>query len=107
MHFWFKHNVNDYIVIDNDMHEIELENLYAITEKMLVKNENRAVGWYSLNILSTTNLSSRAFWSDLFSAFKDRPFMLTSRHGLRLDITVRKRSGQMWWFFGNVIYNPK
>ena len=26
---------------------------------------------------------------------KDRPFILTSRHGLRLDITVRKRSGQM------------
>ena len=27
--------------------------------------------------------------------FKDRPFILTFRHGLKLDITVRKRFGQM------------
>ena len=46
MHFWFKHNLNDYIVINDDLHEIELQNLYVITEKILVKNENREVGWY-------------------------------------------------------------
>ena len=51
------------------------------------------------------NISNRGF--EIIIDIKDRPFILTSRHGLRLVIILGKRFDQILWFFRNVIYNPK
>ena len=50
------------------------------------RNRNRNIGatWVHESLLIS-----------VINTVKDRPFILTSRHGLKLDITVRKRFGQM------------
>ena len=39
--------------------------------------------------------------------FKDTPVIQASRHGLRVDICMKKRFGRFSWFFRNIIFHLK
>ena len=47
------------------------------------------------------------FFHNLQIGVKDTPVIQASRHGLRVDIFMKKRFGRFSWFFRNIIYNPK